>query len=308
MTTFWQDLLQEQNMLSKTYALQSNQYFVPLGDMGTLNIDGDDAEYFLQNLLTNDVSTLAINQTQRSGFCNAKGRLFAIFILIRRNNGYQIILPKNMASLLMQRLQMYILRSNVTISDVSEHSFCIGLIAQNNIQIEDPQPIGYPNDHNRSISICDQANIEKLISEYKQQGLDMMPQSCWQQLDIEQGLAMVWPETKELFTPQQVNLDLVNGVSFSKGCYPGQEIVARLHYLGKPSRRLFTAKAKASQLPEIAEEIIDEDGNISGHIVSAVEQEQDLELLLSLKLASSSASLFLKNGTPLKVQSLDVEE
>ncbi|MDQ7073387.1 MAG: hypothetical protein Q9N32_08005 [Gammaproteobacteria bacterium] len=237
--------------------------------MGIISVTGDDAESFLQNLLTNDVSNLAVNQAQRSGFCTAKGRLLALFILIRRNNGYQIMLPKNMVKLLQQRLSMYILRSKVSISDESENRYCIATVTKNAIKSDTIQLIDYPNDNTRSIAICDKENIENVIAQFEQQGLALAPQSYWKQLDIEQGLAMIWPETKESFLLRnKLTLILVGGVSFSKGCYPGQEIVARLHYLGKPSRRLFIATANDNQSANLAEEIFTEDNKVAGHIVS----------------------------------------
>ncbi len=307
MADFWQDLLQKQIPFPDKLVLQDPQCFIPLANMGIISVTGDDAESFLQNLLTNDVSDLSVNQAQRSGFCTAKGRLFALFILIRRDNGYQIMLPKNMVKLLQQRLSMYILRSKVSISDESENMYCLATVTQNAIKSDNFQLIDYPNDNTRSIAICDKENIENVISQFEQQGLALAPQSYWEQLDIEQGLVMIWPETKELFTPQQINLDLVGGVSFSKGCYPGQEIVARLHYLGKPSRRLFIATANDNQSADLAEEIFTEDNKVAGHIVSYQYNRQLLTLLLSLKLEASSAALFLKNGTPLKVSASNGE-
>lgn len=300
MSHFWQDLLQQQTLLSDHVDLQSNNYFTPLSEMGVLRVTGNDAESFLQNLLTNDVAALTINQAQRTALCTAKGRLFAVFLLVRLDQGYQILLPKNMCQLLQQRLSMYILRSNVTISDESENLCCIGAMTQTSVM--NAQSIIHPNDNHRFIFVCEQNKVEELISDFSQQGLDLAPQSSWEQLDINAGLAMIWPESKEKFTPQQVNLDLVNGVSFSKGCYPGQEVVARLHYLGKPSRRLFIAKAETQQLPNIAEEVTTIEGSVAGHIVAALCRGDGVELLLSLKLTSSTDSLLLKDTSPIILQ------
>jgi len=289
---------------SDTLNLATGNYFTPLEEMGILQIVGDDASSFLQNLVTNDVASLDINQAQLSGFCNVKGRLFAIFLLIRCPEGYQLILPKNMCELLLQRLSMYILRSKVNISNESDHLSCIGLITSS--MPSSPHIIKHPNDAERLLLICNHESLEERLREFTQQGLVLASEHLWNQRDIEGGLAMIWPESKEKFTPQQVNLDLVNGVSFSKGCYPGQEVVARLHYLGKPSRRLFIAQAKTNQLPNIADEITTEDGNIAGHIVSIQLVGNFIKLLLSLKLRSSASSLLLKDGSPINLQSLTV--
>jgi len=248
------------------------------------------------------VAVLAVNQAQLSGFCNVKGRLFALFLLVRLNDGYQILLPKNMCNLLQQRLSMYILRSKVTISDESEQLFCMGTITTSHTSTINIQSIVHPIDGNRFIFICEQHKLAVLISEFKQQGIQLAPKNSWEQLDIEVGLPMIWPQSKEKFTPQQVNLDLIGGVSFSKGCYPGQEVVARLHYLGKASRRLFIAEAKTNQLPNIADQITTQNGTIAGHIVSVQLIEKTVKLLLSLKLAASSTALLLNDGTAIKVE------
>jgi folate-binding Fe-S cluster repair protein YgfZ len=112
----------------------ANYYFMTLDQLGVLQVEGEDAQSLLQNLLTNDVAALAVNQSQLTGLCNPKGRLLAIFLLLRRSNGYQLILPKVMCAGLQQRLSMYILRSKVTITDVSDDMTCVGLtLAPNGI-------------------------------------------------------------------------------------------------------------------------------------------------------------------------------
>ncbi|MBE9533324.1 MAG: hypothetical protein IMF04_04305, partial [Proteobacteria bacterium] len=106
MTDTWQNILTQQQNLNDIDN-DATQQFIPLPQLGMLHIAGEEAQSFLQNLLTNDVNALEINQSQLSGFCNAKGRLFSIFLLIRRDDAYQIVLPLDMCSLLLQRLSMY---------------------------------------------------------------------------------------------------------------------------------------------------------------------------------------------------------
>ena len=302
MTDYWQDLIQQQAKLTDDQDLNSHSYFTALPQLGIVQVSGEEAESFLQNLLTNDVAAIELNQAQLSGFCNAKGRLFALFLLIRRSEAYQIILPKSMCSLLQQRLTMYKLRSKITITDESDNLICVGLTTPKQNQLANPQLVQHPSDSTRFLSICDHTNIENLISEFKQQNSQLAPQKIWELLDIQKGIPTIWPESKEKFTPQQVNLDLIGGVSFSKGCYPGQEVVARLHYLGKPSRRLFIAEANTTQLPNVADEITDEDGVVAGHIVSVQQTELIIKLLLSLKLTAEDTPLLLGNSIPVKVQ------
>lgn len=275
-------------------------YFMPLSQLGILQVEGDDAQSFLQNLLTNDVTALDINQSQLSGFCNAKGRLFALFLLVRRQQAYQLILPKLMCADLQQRLSMYVLRSKVTISDQTDNLVCIGLTGNN--EQTDPPIIQLPNNADRYLCICTPDQADKIYHSLLEQQWQSTSETHWDLLDIADGLPMIFPESKEKFTPQQVNLDLVDGVSFKKGCYPGQEVVARLYYLGKPSRRMFLAEAQTNNLPNIAQEVTIENGDIAGHVVRVQRKDENtLQLLLSLKLLDPQPAIFLDKTTVVTV-------
>lgn len=308
MTNTWQSILTQQHDLTNTDN-DAGQQFIPLSHLGILQISGEEAQSFLQNLLTNDVNALKVNQSQLSGFCNAKGRLFSIFLLVRRDDSYQIILPMEMCAPLQQRLTMYVLRSKVTISDISNSTACIGLVRAEGTDCTLPLPIddyqGVNNNNlfiklpceinKRYLVISSIEHIDELTALLEQQW-QLTSQSKWQLLDIEAGLASITPQSKEMFTPQQVNLDLVNGVSFNKGCYPGQEIVARLHYLGTPSRRLFLAEVKTPITPEIASDVTTTDGTVAGQLVSAQQVDNDhSKVLLSLKLSYLESTLFLND-------------
>ncbi len=316
MTNSWQDIIEQQNTLTTSIDLTSTHYFMPLAQLGILQITGDDAQNFLQNLLTNDVNLLALNQGQLSGFCNAKGRLFSVFQLIRRQDGYQIVLPKTMCTILMQRLSMYILRSKVTISDVSDTMACIGLSTSSDnaiteLALSDDYVFSYEKNPKRALCIAPTEQVSELVTIFNQQQWQLTPNSIWDNLDIKSGIPAIFPETKEKFTPQQVNLDLVEGVSFTKGCYPGQEVVARLHYLGKPSRRMFYAETNTEKLPIIGDEVLTETGNIAGHIVhSQTKNSETVQLLLSLKLSEQKSKLFINDTMPIEldIDSLNIND
>lgn len=320
MTDFWQSLL-EQSSLNQHVDFDGSDYLIPLSQLGILEIKGDDSTSFLQNLLTNDVDALSINQSQLNGFCNAKGRLFAIFLLIRRAGSFQLVLPRTMCVGLQQRLTMYKLRSKVVISENSDDLSLLGLvsntentIANINLPTQDYQVsenenalfIKLPGLIDRYLCLDHQPEIERFCQQLIEQQWHVASETTWQVMDINAGLATVLPETKEKFTPQQLNFDLIGGVSFNKGCYPGQEVVARLHYLGNPSRRLFSAHCREKVQPEVGDEITDHDGNILGHIVTAQFNAIDtIKLLLSLKLADSDKDMFVNTSTEIVgIQSL----
>lgn len=290
----------------------ANAFFMTLSQLGVLQVEGEDAQSLLQNLLTNDVAALAINQSQLAGLCNPKGRLLAIFLLLRRSNSYQLILPKTMCAGLQQRLSMYVLRSKVTITDVSDNMTCMGLtlgangiissqVLPNEIyqasEHDDSVLIKYPGSQPRFLYIGSPSQVTDFTAELLEQQWQLAAESDWELLDIEAGLPIILPETKEQFTPQQVNLDLVNGVSFKKGCYPGQEIVARLHYLGTPSRRMFQAEVHTANLVKVGDEVTSDKGDIAGHVVRVQRKnETNLQMLLSLKLTAVNLGIFVHNN------------
>lgn len=310
-------------MTPNQHSLASSN-FMTLSQLGVLQVEGEDAQSLLQNLLTNDVAALAINQGQLTGLCNPKGRLLALFLLLHRNNGYQLILPKTMCGGLQQRLSMYILRSKVTITDVSENMTCMGLtLATDGIlnsrvlpdelyqatEHDDSVLIKYPGSQPRFLCIGSPSKITTFAAELLEQQWHCAAESDWELLDIEAGLPMIQPETKEQFTTQQVNLDLVNGVSFKKGCYPGQEIVARLHYLGTPSRRMFQAEVNTTNTINEGDEVTSDKGDVAGHVVRVQRKnDETLLMLLSLKLSAVNLGIFVHNDAQVTILNNDLAE
>jgi len=305
MTHSWQDIVKQQSTFPTEVDLTSKNSFIPLPQLGVIHISGEEAQPFLQNLLTNDVNALTVNQSQLSGFCNAKGRLFAVFQLIRREDYYQIVLPKSMCIALQQRLTMFVLRTKVSISDESETMNCLGLMTDNKaitaLSLSEDILINYEH-ANRYLCIVPQQQTSELLTQLDNQQWPLASNTLWEQYDIQEGIPTIVPETKEKFTPQQINLDLINGVSFNKGCYPGQEVVARLHYLGTPSRRMFIAQAEVDNSFTIGDEVSTESGDIAGHIVrTQMIAEHSTLLLLSLKLSEKNNPLFINKTIAVKL-------
>lgn len=297
----WQELTEQQSQSSPN---SEGNRIIPLPASRIIQVMGEEAKSFLQNLLTNDVNALQLNQSQLSGFCNPKGRLLSIFQLLRRENDYLIILPADLADAISQRLAMFKLRSKVDIK-LLEDRYVLGLIhpsaALESTEIWQGQVceagliILQPGETPRSLVIADEKNLHTL-SGWLQNGWQLAPEAVWHRHDIEAGLPMVFAESKEAFTPQQVNLDLAGGVSFKKGCYPGQEVVARLHYLGKPSRRLFLGRLEGNSLPAINSVVTSTEGDTLGHVVQAqFDGEQTLVCQLSMKLSAAGKTAQIGN-------------
>jgi hypothetical protein len=312
MTDIWQNILEQQNSISMDSSSSISAAYVPLPQLGVLTISGEDAQSFLQNLLTNDVNALDNNQSQLSGFCNAKGRLFSVFTLIRRQDYYQMVLPRSMCSLLHQRLAMYVLRSKVTVTDDTEH-FALFSIPNSDLNPIESLMLSADKyqlllNNGQYLCIIPKAEIETVINTIDSLGWQIIPEASWNLASISAGLPSIVLETKEKFTPQQVNLDLVDGVSFKKGCYPGQEVVARLHYLGSPSRRMFIAHIDSGELPKAGEEVLNGSGNVAGHIVCAEQNTDKIDLLISIKLSELNSPLSVGQANPVNILNRNLPE
>lgn len=303
----WQNLIQQQAELTNTTTATDNQaLLIPIPDYRIITVAGDEAASFLQNLLTNDVNALNTHQAQLSGLCNPKGRLLAIFQLIRREQDYLIVLPAELADAIAQRLTMFKLRSKVDIA-VSDSLVAVGIINPNNTLSDLPAEIMHgkqteqgllikqasADNQERFLMICEHETTP-ILSDGLSQGWQLTSQALWQLLDIQAGIPTIYNDSKEQFTPQQVNLDLVGGVSFKKGCYPGQEVVARLHYLGSPSRRMFLGKLNGSDLPVANTAVVDDKGSTLGHVVQAQSvNDNGILCQLSMKLSGIESTALI---------------
>ena len=197
---------------------------VTLNDRALLKISGSDSELFLQNQLSNDISKLDNSSAQLNAFCQHQGKIIALFWVMRYEGSLLLSFPIDLVEKIHSRLQMFVIMSDVVIQDVSNEFCQIGLIneAHENAYIIKEQ-----------LSVLLEKNNAAAV--INANSIDMWHKAC-----IDSLLPEIYLLTSEKLVPQMLNLDINEfGVNFSKGCYPGQEVVARLHYLGSAKRRLF---------------------------------------------------------------------
>jgi len=198
---------------------------IALKERALLKISGTDAEVFLQNQFSNDIGKLKNSEIQINGYCQHQGKIIALFWVMRANDGFLLSFPTDLLEKVASRLQMFVIMSDVLIQDVSEEFSQIGLID------EVERDSFFINERMSLLIASSKVKKEKNTSNADE----------WTKATIDSQIPEVFLSTSEKFVPQMLNLDLNEvGVSFSKGCYPGQEVVARLHYLGEAKRRLFT--------------------------------------------------------------------
>ena len=200
---------------------------IQIQDRALLKVSGGDAESFLQAQLTNDITLLENNTVQLNAYCQHQGKVISLFWVMRSDDEFLLSFPVDLAEKVISRLRMFIIISDVLIEDISEHYAQIGLINEVN-------PNAYIINESLSLLIVSSGNTD-LNADSNQE---------WTKACIDSKIPEVFLSSSEKFVPQMLNLDINEiGVNFSKGCYPGQEVVARLHYLGEAKRRLFAFKS-----------------------------------------------------------------
>jgi len=228
-----------------------------LDTFGLLAFNGPDARAFLQGQLSCDVAGLAPDAVTPGSYSTPKGRMLATLLLWPDADGFRLLLPRALCEPVRKRLSMFILRSKVKAEDLTAAQRLYGLLAGDPDALCAPLGIAAPAQAYR----CATAEGYTAVRLDGDRVLLLAPaepppggalsaavngDAAWALADIRGGLPWILPETQEQFVPQTANLDLIGGVSFSKGCYPGQEIVARMHYLGRLKERMLRAHVDAA--------------------------------------------------------------
>lgn len=206
-----------------------------LSQFALINVIGPDSERFLQGQLTCDVNTLNSDSWIAGACCTAKGRMVANFIVVKTADGFLLRIPKAQADLLIAHLQKYIVffKSKLSINT----DLCLIGVMDNMTQptrcetTDDGYKISWAD--GRHEFWCSEASAEKLLMG------DVCSESEWHIADINFGWLWIQPKSTEAWVPQYAGWQHQQGISFSKGCYTGQEIIARLQYLGKSKKNLY---------------------------------------------------------------------
>jgi folate-binding protein YgfZ len=208
-----------------------------LNRYGLLAVTGADARDFLHRQLTNDIENLPADRAALAGWCTPKGRLLASFLVIPSSDGFLLQLARDLAPTVAKRLSMFVLRSKVKITDESDAWAQYGIwdrsLAVDGVAWEGAV-VTVRVDEGRFLRIG--------------RGLTLpaeKPEEAWTLAEIRAGRPLISAATQDQFVPQMVNFETLGAVNFQKGCYPGQEIVARAQYRGQVKRRMVHARAPA---------------------------------------------------------------
>lgn len=207
-----------------------------LNRYGLLTVSGEDAREFLHAQLTIDVRNLPRERAALAGWCSAKGRLLATFLVIPAPQGFLLQLARDLAPAIAKRLSMFVLRSKVKVADESERWAQCGVWNADwrDSLAWDGGRATVPVGERRFLRLepADAVSLSPTAAE-----------EAWTLLEIRAGRPFITAATQDQFVPQMVNLDKLGAVDFQKGCYPGQEIVARAQYRGEVKRRMVHVQA-----------------------------------------------------------------
>ncbi len=301
--------------------------FGHLIDHGIMTVTGNDAMTFLQGQLTCDMTSVTPQHSQLAGYCNRQGRLHAImrvYCMNDRDNvpSYLLRLPRDIIEHTLAQLQQYAVFSNVTLADASDTWQLIGVMFSEGTPATSLAEINLPSQHDacQHTKTTLIAAIPGLTQRYEilcqdkhNACIDWLSQhaTCvepnhWQYHDIRAGIPRVHANTIETFTPHNVNLQLINGISFTKGCYLGQEIVARMHHLGKLKQHAYhvTCKADQSLVPTPGDTVVTSDNpdKTIGQLITASYIDNTYHMLLSLQDAYVNQPIALKQSPTLSLQ------
>lgn len=301
-----------------------------LADWGIVSVSGDEAVKFLQAQTTNDIEQQGADELRLNGYCSPKGRLLAGGPLWRDGAALRFAVSRPLAEPLRKRLSMFVLRAKARVEDASGAFAILGLTGEaapaalRELGIEAPVPlrcaraaraadgplaIGFtPVDGigARYWLVVPRGSLGPIWRSLAQR-LSPVPSDWWRTTEILAGEPRIVPATSETFIPQTLNWELIGGVSFRKGCYPGQEIVARMHYRGKPKRRTFVGHLAAGPAPAPGDDLIADGANEPVGVVvsSAPSPEGGTVLLYEAAIDSAlQGGLRLPDGRPVEPRAL----
>jgi len=278
-----------------------------LSHLGLIRVSGEDAQDFLQGQFTNDIREVTRQHSQLSAYCSPKGRMLANFRIFLHQGDYYLQMPRDTQAAVLKRLPMFVLIAKAQVTDASDDLVSIGLAGDCaepllRQQIETiPAEAGDVTQHGEltliripgepaRFQICGSAEAVSALWEQLAKEAQPANRDYWSLLDIRAGIPTIQQQTVEAFVPQMTNMHQIDGVSFTKGCYTGQEVVARMKYLGKLKRRMYRASVDSDTRPQPGDELFapgSASGQGAGKVVNASPSpEGGFELLVVAEIKS----------------------
>lgn len=290
-------------------------------------VNGSDSQAFLQTQLCNDVARVSIQHTQLSAYCSPKGRMLGIFRLIEYGQGFLLLMRAANRDAVLKRLQIYVLRSKVTLTS-DDDVLALGLsgpgvteqlrktvggvpqAVNDCLAAESLRVVRVPGQHAPRFEIIGPRTTVDELWDRLRDHMQPVSTGYWSWLDIQTGIPTVLPQTVDRFIPQMANLDLIGGISFHKGCYPGQEVIARVQHLGKLKQRMMLGHVNQVDAVTAGDRVFASDGgkqSVGTVVDSQAGPDGGHDLLAVVQLSHIQAgALSLKhpNGRPISIGTL----
>ncbi len=297
----------------------ASPWLCELSDFDLLRISGKDAANFLNAQLTNDLGEVSNERSQLGGYCTPQGRTYCTFRVFLHDGDYYMRTTSGLSDQVLARLKIYVLRLQASL-DKDTALGGMALLGNGAGELLKSHGLSPPVTVSQSVAyasyrmirapgICERYEIYAPCQDLAKLWGMLSPEvacvtvDAWRLHDILSGIPNIYPETSELFLPQMINLELIDAVSFSKGCYPGQEIVARTHYLGKLKRRMYrfvSQQGSNSIEPGTAVFMPDQDsGQPGGEVVDACKlSDGTVHGLASLRMRGLSDQVEIRLAAP----------
>ena len=250
-----------------------------LDNRSLIKLSGEDSEDFLQSQFSNDIKKIRDNEIQINAYCQHQGKIIAIIWVFKKNENFYLSIPSELKDIVLSKLNMFKLMSKVEIEDFSEKIYQYGLINEAN---------------DKAFKISENLSLFTTMEPLEH----YHNHSQWEAACIDEGLPDIYLNTSEKYIPQALNLDINEfGVSFTKGCYPGQEVVARMHYLGKPKRRLFRFTSKCEVFIGDSLHVNDSKSlKASGQVIRVTKIDNEFHFLAVFEVSHTNDQIFLNNN------------
>jgi len=270
-----------------------------LDELAVLHITGPDARGYLQGQLTQDMNALTHERVLLAACNSPQGRVQGLMWLVDRSDGMAAVVPTSMRTQLIERLRKYVLRAKVKIEPSQ------GLIAGRALPEGDIAPsVGVHIDQTDSSHLTLAPSLHLVLASADRMEAPAGHAARWRIEQIRAGIPQVYPETYETFVAQMLNLDTLGAISFEKGCYTGQEIIARAHYRGAVKRRMFRFSAECAP-PAPGTRVLSE-GQHAGEVVDAAAVGDGCELLAVINFAQLDSPLELESAPALRLSRLSL--
>ena len=251
-----------------------------LSNRALLKLSGSDTQTFLQGQLSNDIDGLEEGEVQLNAYCQHQGKIIALIWVMKRDDDFYLSFPDDLKAIVVQKLTMFKMMSDVDIVDMSDEIIQLGVVDEN-------FDGAYKLNNQQSVALV------KTLD-----GVELDDANEWEAACIANDIPEVTLATSEKFVPQLLNLDINEvGVSFTKGCYPGQEVVARLHYLGKSIRRMRQFECEGEV--NVGDELLvagSKSAKASGIVVRRVQLGDKSSFLATVEVAFEDAAITSNNA------------